>query len=88
MDRVSRTFLGRGLAFAGCIPMDPAVREAVQYRVPFALYAPQARATRALQRLTRGLIGLETAADRNGHEGFFARLAGWLSPRQGNSGSD
>lgn len=79
MNRVSRTFLNRSLEFAGSIPMDPAVREAVQQRVPFVLYAPQSPATAAMHRLARRIAGLE--APPNG-QGFFSRLTAWFASSQ------
>jgi flagellar biosynthesis protein FlhG len=88
LDRVSRTFLGRSVAFAGTVPMDPAVREAVRHRVPFALFSPEGRATAAVYRLARRLAGLEPAAGGDRGDGFFARLAARLSPRHANRGSD
>ncbi len=76
MNGVSRTFLGTSLAYGGSIPRDPAVTDAVRLRVPFALAAPEAPATRAVRRLALRLAGLETS--RPG-AGFFARLSTWLS---------
>jgi flagellar biosynthesis protein FlhG len=77
MDRVSRTFVSRSLDFAGCVPMDPAVQEAVRYRVPFALYAPQSPATAAMYRLAYRVAGRDEPAvnGRRGEGGFFSRLA-------------
>ena len=86
LDRVSRTFLGRSLELAGSVPTDPAVREAVRHRVPFALYAPDSRATDALYRLAHRVAGVETAGTAGGG-GFFTRLAALFSPRSTNSGS-
>jgi len=85
MDRVSRTFLGRSLELAGVVPTDPAVREAVRHRVPFALYSPDSRATAALYRLAHRVAGVESAGDDG--SGFFAQLAAWFSSRHSNSGS-
>ena len=79
MNRVARTFLGRGVDYAGCIPTDPAVPEAVRRRVPFTLYAPDARATRELDRLARHVAGLSGGGPAEA-AGFFGRLAAWLSP--------
>ncbi len=86
VDRVSRTFLGRTLTYAGSVPMDASVREAVHHRVPFALYAPSGRATVEVGRLARRMAGLEAADAAAG--GFFARLAAWFSPGRDFRGSD
>ena len=79
MNRVSRTFLRRRLDFAGCLPADPLVREAVHHRIPFSLYAPDAPATVALRRLSDRLAGRPEPETAGG--GFFARLASWCSAR-------
>ncbi len=80
IDRVSRTFLKRSIDYAGAIPMDEQVREAVQQRVPFVLYAPDTPATEAMRRLARRVAGV---GDPNPLDslrgGFFARVASWLA---------
>lgn len=83
MNRVSRAFLNRPVEFAGSVPMDASVREAVRARVPFTLYAPGSPATTTLHRLARRLAGLDTPARRRGGSGFFARLKGWISKSDG-----
>ncbi len=89
IDRVSRTFLHRPLSYGGAIPNDPAVPASVRQRVPFALYAPESDATRAVWAMARRLAGLEgvessdQSANKSANQrGFFARLANWL----GNGG--
>jgi len=76
MSRVSRTFLGLTLEYAGAVPVDAAVRDAVRHRVPFSLLTPDSPATVAVDRLARRLAGREPAGEPRG--GFFSRLAGWL----------
>ena len=79
MNRVSRTFLKRSLGYAGPVPMDGQVREAVRQRVPFVLYSPQAAATQAMRRLARGVAGLsEPSPLDSSRAGFFTRVASWL----------
>ncbi len=85
MDRVSRTFLKQPLGFAGSVPIDQAVREAVRHRVPFTLYAPDTPATAALNRLARRVSGVAHEAD-SAHTGdpsvgFFGRLADFFGRR-------
>lgn len=86
MERVSRTFLGREIAFAGAIPTDPAVPTSVRQRVPFVLYAPDAPATQALRVLARRLVGVddpyEVPTVRQQRSGFFARIASWMTPQR------
>ena len=86
MDRVSRMFVNRSLGFAGSVPRDPVVPEAVLHRVPYALYAPDGPATRATYGLARRLAGLAESPDRR-RGGFFGRLARrWLEPPGENLG--
>ena len=82
IDRVSRTFLNRGIDYCGAIPMDPAVGEAVRQRVPFVLLAPDEPATQAVRLVSRRVVGLsESSSPPEERSGFFSRLAGWLSGR-------
>jgi flagellar biosynthesis protein FlhG len=82
MNRVTGSFLRRTVGLAGTIPRDPAVPEAVRFRLPFALYDPDGPATRAVERLAgrvgrlAGIDGLEPEPAERGS--FFARVASWL----------
>jgi flagellar biosynthesis protein FlhG len=86
MNRVSATFLDQSLRFAGVIPHDPAVAMAVRQRMPFALFAPESPATRAVRRIATGLVGGELPSQHvdnsvmgsSERPSFFARLAVWL----------
>lgn len=73
IDRVSRTFLNRPVEFAGVVPMDETVREAVRGRVPFALYAPKAPASKAVVVLARHLADPDSSPDA-ASGGFLARF--------------
>jgi flagellar biosynthesis protein FlhG len=84
MERVSRTFLGRPLELAATVPSDPAVRDAVRHRVPFALFDPDCRATEAVQRLAHRVAGVDARGAGSGGGGFFTRLAAWFSPGAAN----
>lgn len=77
INRVSRTFLGRTVDYAGSVPRDDTVGEAIRHRVPFALYAPDGPATAAVDALARALLGIESG--RVPSTGFFSRLAAWFS---------
>ncbi|HWB19602.1 MAG TPA: MinD/ParA family protein [Phycisphaerales bacterium] len=86
MSRVSNTFLSKHLLYGGCIPDDPAVREAVRLRMPFVLLAPDSPAARTVKGISRRLAGLDDAriAQSAAQElsdqpsGFFSRVARWL----------
>jgi flagellar biosynthesis protein FlhG len=78
MNRVVRTFLHREIDYGGAIPLDPRVAEAVRYRLPFALAAPDGAATKAVRELAMSLVGApESERDRR-RGGFFARVSRWL----------
>ena len=81
ISRVSQTFLGQPLRYAGFVPADPIVPAAVRQRLPFTLLSPAAPATLAVSRLAQRLVGggdLAQAADSAPSRGFFGRLAAWL----------
>lgn len=80
IDRVSRTFLKRGLEYGCAIPLDPDIPLAVRHRIPFVLFAPDSQATLAVRRLAATIAGLpdENQDAEASRQGFFARLAGWL----------
>jgi flagellar biosynthesis protein FlhG len=90
MNQVVQAFLDRPIEYGGCIPIDPAVAEAVRFRLPFSLYAPDGPATRAVQGIADRLAGVGTAGDPS--PGFFRRLAAFLGgggdgsrPKRGRS---
>ncbi|MCA9284775.1 MAG: MinD/ParA family protein [Phycisphaerales bacterium] len=67
IDRVAQAFLGRTIGFAGAVPLDAAVREAVRGRYPVTLLRPRSPAGRAFRRLARRYVDAvleETAADQ------------------------
>jgi flagellar biosynthesis protein FlhG len=78
MNRVTQTFLGRSIGFAGAIPTDQQVSAAVRHRLPFVLFAPDAPATQAIDGIARELAGIEVPGATGRRPGFFARVAGWL----------
>ena len=83
MNRVSRTFLGRALRWGGAVPFDDTVRDAIRHRVPFTLYAPDAPAAAAVDRLARSVLGITGGPAASG--GFFARVATWFSEGRNSS---
>jgi flagellar biosynthesis protein FlhG len=87
MDRVSRTFLNRKLTYAGWLPRDAVVVDAVRQRMPFVLLSPDSAATTSLRGLSRRLIGFDdpvtpTAATEHRPNGFVSRLVGWMGLRK------
>ena len=85
IDRVSRRYLGRGVEFAGAVPVDPALQAAVRRQRPLAVVAPEAAASRAVDRIAARLVeehrgAADGAADAapSGDRGFLQRLAGWI----------
>jgi flagellar biosynthesis protein FlhG len=85
MNRVCESFLKRSIGFGGAIPLDATVAEAVRYRLPFTLAAPDGKATKAVRTLARELIGPDCTVENEAHRGgFFARLASWLGRTTAN----
>jgi len=79
MNRVTESFLGRSVTFAGAIPADAAVAAGVRYRLPFTLLAPDARATRALEAVARRTADLNGELSESAAKGgFFHRMVNWL----------
>lgn len=82
IDRVARAFLGVRVAFAGAIPIDPAIPAAVRRRQPVLLAAPQSPASRAIRRLAASLAGSSVGPElAPARASFLARLAGALRVR-------
>jgi len=86
---VARRFLHRHLDFAGWIPKDPMVGQAVLHRRPVLLESPRCPASRALSGLGESLLGsIEPERERGADEspsphnprsdGYFARFCAWL----------
>jgi len=87
IDRVSRRYLGRGVAYAGAVPSDPSLQAAVRRQRPLAVAAPDAPAARAIRALAETLsreFGDEPSTSpakggaEGGERGFLERLAGWI----------
>lgn len=68
----SRNFLGREVASAGFVPLDPAVPRSVLTRRPFGLYDQHAPASRAVSQLARRMKNLAVARRPRGP--FFAAV--------------
>lgn len=84
IDRVSRRFLGRGVEFAGAIPLDPNLPQAVRRQQPLAILNPQSPAAVAVDGIAAKLAGEFADGDRAAPSsslegpGFLQRLAGWI----------
>lgn len=83
IDRVSRRYLGRGVAFAGAVPADPSLQAAVRRQRPLAVRSPDAPAAQAIDALAATLArefgeGAPDAGDHRTGRGFLQRLAGWV----------
>ena len=82
IDRVSRRYLGRSVAFAGAVPIDPALPAAVRRQKPLTLFAPDSPASRSIESLAawlgRSCRGDETGPIESTERGFLQRLAGWI----------
>lgn len=68
--------------FGGAIPLDGQVPQAVRHRLPFVLFAPQGRATKAVAGIAEDLVG---AGHATGKDSFFTRVSGWLSGGMGKA---
>ena len=84
IDRVSRRFLGKGVEFAGAIPLDSNLPQAVRRQQPLAVLNPQSPAAVAVDGIAGMLAG---ESEAGGHAasaasvegaGFLQRLAGWI----------
>jgi flagellar biosynthesis protein FlhG len=72
LQKTSRLFLHADVAFAGCVPRDECVIDAVLRRTPFLIGAPHAPASRAIQHLAHQIKnGAEAGI---GPDTFFSRL--------------
>ena len=56
--RVAETYLQVSLNYLGCVPSDPAVRQAVRQQRPFCATAPEGRAGRAVGAIGARIRGL------------------------------
>lgn len=82
INRVSKAFLSVPLRFAGHVPDDDAVREAVHQRLPFLLLYPKSAASRSVTALGSRLARLyDQPAEASDSAGFFARLLRKLGRR-------
>jgi flagellar biosynthesis protein FlhG len=85
IDRVSRRFLGKGVEFAGAIPLDPNLPQAVRKQQPLAVLNPQSPAAAAVDGIAAKLASEIDAGERAAAAneplegaGFLQRLAGWI----------
>lgn len=78
ISKVCETFLRRSIGFAGWIPADLAVIDAVKRRQPCMVLHPRSGAGRALRRISEHVIGNDPAPESHG---FFQRLTRWIGTR-------
>ncbi len=84
-DRISdvaRRFLGVRVLFAGYVPWDPKVGQAVRRRTPFVVDSPNCPASRCVAALANKLSPASNLSPRR--DGFFRRVTTWLA--QGPNG--
>lgn len=77
ISNVARQFLGTKILDAGYVLSDPKVKEAIRVRQPFVLAFPKCPASRCMEALAMRLSSGAAMADRK--EGFFRKVANWLS---------
>jgi flagellar biosynthesis protein FlhG len=77
ISKVCETFLRRPIGFAGWIPADLAVVDAVKRRQPLMVLHPRSGAGRCMLKVAQHLggTGMDAADPRSG---FFNRLARWV----------
>jgi flagellar biosynthesis protein FlhG len=61
IDRAAVRFLGHSLRYLGCVPDDPAVREAIVHQRALVDHVPQAPASRSLRLLANRVATLNSA---------------------------
>lgn len=74
ITHVAQQFLGRSLAYAGHVPRDPHVQQAVMQSQPFILRFPGAPATKCVQEIAARLLQQRPQTDVT-RPGFFRRIA-------------
>ncbi|MDR4227699.1 MinD/ParA family protein [Bacillus mojavensis] len=82
--RLSRTiqmFLGEAVQFAGSVPDDGIVSEAVVEQVPFLLKSPQAKASRSVRLLADALFEREETRHEEEKQTFIEKLSSFLMRR-------
>lgn len=81
LSHAIHTFLGAEVRFAGSIPDDPLVSQAVIDQVPFLIKNPQAKASRSVRLLTDVLFQTEENKPREEKPAFIERLSSFLLRR-------
>ena len=74
LDHVAQQYLGRTLAYAGYIPRDPHVAQAVMQTTPFFLRYPMAPATKSVQDIADALMRQKLEQERGNRPGFLRRI--------------
>jgi flagellar biosynthesis protein FlhG len=76
--RVTRTFLERDIGFAGALPHDLMVGEAVRQRLPFLLHAPESPVTQSVRIMAARLIGEVVREQGRPQTSFIQKLSRWF----------
>lgn len=81
LSHAIHTFLGADVQFAGSIPDDPLVSQAVIDQVPFLIKSPQAKASRSVRLLADVLFQTEENKPREEKPAFIEKLSSFLMRR-------
>ncbi len=77
ISEVARRFLGVRILFAGYIPWDAKVGQAVRRRIPFVIDSPHCQAARRVAALANKLAPATSFSPRR--NGFFRRVTDWFA---------
>jgi len=82
LSTITRQFLNLEVEYVGCIPIDPAVPNAVRTRTPFVSKSPGCAASAGINQIIRRLgYGQSCAAPLSGAEGFVTRMQRFFRSR-------
>ncbi len=62
LAKVAAKFLQLQLHYLGSVPRDPAVHKAIHHQTPFVTQSPNSKATKAIQKLAKNIVGWGAAA--------------------------
>ncbi len=79
--RATREFLGLDISIIGTLPFDRTVSQAVRTQIPFLLYAPKSKVSKAMNKIIYSYTG-HAVTETKGLQGFISTLSNLLSPRK------